>query len=172
MRDRGVFRPHGSGCSRMSPLPHAYAPTTVRGWAGARWVPNPATPSRSLANCTPCSRAGIDGPYVLVGHSLGGISMQNYAHRYPEEVAGVVLVDSSTDPDQFSQRPEARDGDKPQKQRSAEVPPLERFGISLLARLGIVRLWSMLDPTSPELPQKQRAQIDALAPSTRQVTTE
>src|SRR5215217_7924185 len=116
--------------------------------------------------------AGIDGPYVLVGHSLGGISMQTYAHRYPEEVAGVVLVDSSTDPDQFSQRPEARDSDEPQRQRSAVVPPLERFGISLPARLGIVRLLSMLDPASPELPQKQRAQIDALAPSTRQWTTE
>jgi pimeloyl-ACP methyl ester carboxylesterase len=116
--------------------------------------------------------AGIDGPYVLVGHSLGGMSMQTYAHRYPKEVAGVVLVDSSTDPDQFSQRPETPDSDKPQKQRSAEVPPLERFGLSLPARLGIVRLLSMLDPTSPELPPKQRAQIDALAPSTRQVTTE
>src|SRR5215204_2867978 len=118
------------------------------------------------------SKAGIDGPYVLVGHSLGGLSMQTYANRYPDEVAGVVLVDSSTEPDPFSQRPEARDSDEPQKQRSAEVPQLERFGISLPARLGIVRLLSMLDPTSPELPQKQRAQIDALAPSTRQVTTE
>src|SRR5215212_9078033 len=95
--------------------------------------------------------AGIDGPYVLVGHSLGGISMQTYAHRYPEEVAGVVLVDSSFDTHQFGQRPEAQD------QRSAVVPPLERFGLSLPARLGIVRLWSMLDPASPELPQKQRA---------------
>src|SRR5215216_7739002 len=107
----------------------------------------------------------------LAGHSLGGISMQTYAHRYPEEVAGVVLVDSSTDPDQFGQRPEARDSDEPQRQRSAVVPPLERFGISLPARLGIVRLLSMLDPASPELPQKQRAQIDALTPSTREFTT-
>src|SRR5215204_5975911 len=73
----------------------------------------------------------------LVGHSLGGISMQTYAHRYPEEVAGVVLVDSSTDPDPFSQRPEARDSDEPQRQRSAVVSQLERFGISLPARLGI-----------------------------------
>jgi len=110
--------------------------------------------------------AGIEGPYVLVGHSLGGLSMQTYAHRYPDEVAGVVLVDSSFDTHQFSQRPEA------QKQRSAVVPPLVRFGISLPARLGIIRLLSMLDPASPELPQKQRAQIDALAPSTRQWTTE
>src|SRR5919112_5613895 len=55
------------------------------------------------------SNAGIEGPYVLVGHSLGGISMQTYAHRYPDEVAGVVLVDSSFDTHQFSQRPEAQD---------------------------------------------------------------
>src|SRR5215217_8405758 len=53
-------------------------------------------------------KAGIDGPYVLVGHSFGGMYMQTYAARYPEEVAGVVLVDSSTDPDQFGQRPEAQ----------------------------------------------------------------
>ena len=41
---------------------------------------------------------------------------------------------------------------------------------SLLARLGIVRLLSKLTPAPPELPQ-QRAQIDALSPSTRQVST-
>src|SRR5215213_8712877 len=107
----------------------------------------------------------------LAGHSLGGISMQTYAHRYPEEVAGVVLVDSSTDPDQFSQRPEARDSNEPQKQRLAVGSQLVRLGVSLPARLGIVRLLSMLDPASPELPQKQRAQTDALTPSTRQSTT-
>src|SRR5215217_6081841 len=39
------------------------------------------------------SKAGIEGPYVLVGHSLGGLNMQTYAARYPDEVAGVALVD-------------------------------------------------------------------------------
>ncbi|MCU7930538.1 MAG: alpha/beta hydrolase [Candidatus Thiodiazotropha sp. (ex Codakia rugifera)] len=33
-------------------------------------------------------------PYVLVGHSLGGLYMLNYVERFPEEVAGVVLVDA------------------------------------------------------------------------------
>jgi hypothetical protein len=46
-----------------------------------------------------------------------------------------------------------------------------RLGVSLPARLGIVRLLTKLDPASPELPPQQRAQIDALTPSTRQVTT-
>lgn len=32
-------------------------------------------------------------PYVLVGHSLGGLTVRMYAHRYPEEVCGLVLVD-------------------------------------------------------------------------------
>jgi pimeloyl-ACP methyl ester carboxylesterase len=38
-------------------------------------------------------------PYVLVGHSVGGFNVRLFAARYPEEVAGVVLVDSSH-PDQ------------------------------------------------------------------------
>jgi pimeloyl-ACP methyl ester carboxylesterase len=39
--------------------------------------------------------AGLDGPYVLVGHSYGGLNVILYADRYPEEVAGIVLEDSS-----------------------------------------------------------------------------
>jgi pimeloyl-ACP methyl ester carboxylesterase len=117
------------------------------------------------------SKGGIEGPYVLVGHSLGGLSMLTYANRYPDEVAGVALVDSSTELDQFSQRPEARDSYEPQKQRSPVGSQLVRLGVSLPARLGVVRLLSKLDPASPQLPQKQRAQIDALTPSTRQVST-
>ena len=38
-------------------------------------------------------KAGIVGPYVLVGHSLGGLNMQIFANRYPELVAGIVLLD-------------------------------------------------------------------------------
>jgi pimeloyl-ACP methyl ester carboxylesterase len=37
--------------------------------------------------------AGVPPPYVLVGHSLGGAYAYGYAQRYPEEVAGLVLVD-------------------------------------------------------------------------------
>jgi pimeloyl-ACP methyl ester carboxylesterase len=109
-------------------------------------------------------KAGIEGPYVLVGHSFGGMYMQTYAARYPDEVVGVALVDSSTGPDQFGQRSEARDSHEPQEQSMAVVPHLAQLGVSLLARLGVIRLLSNLDPAPPELPQQQRAQIDALAP--------
>jgi len=40
--------------------------------------------------------AKIDGPIVLMGHSLGGIYIRDYATRYSTAVAGLVFVDSST----------------------------------------------------------------------------
>ena len=38
---------------------------------------------------------GLSPPYVLVGHSLGGLYMQWFARRYPQEVQALVLVDST-----------------------------------------------------------------------------
>lgn len=40
--------------------------------------------------------AGVADPYILVGHSYGGGVMQVYASLYPEEVAGMVMVDANT----------------------------------------------------------------------------
>lgn len=39
--------------------------------------------------------AGETGPYVLVGHSLGGVHVRLFAAQYPQEVAGMVLVDTA-----------------------------------------------------------------------------
>jgi len=39
------------------------------------------------------ARSGEDGPFLLVGHSLGGLNMQVYANSYPDEVASLVLLD-------------------------------------------------------------------------------
>ena len=44
--------------------------------------------------------AAITPPYVLVGHSIGGLAARLYAHRYPGEVIGLILVDP-THPDQW-----------------------------------------------------------------------
>jgi pimeloyl-ACP methyl ester carboxylesterase len=52
----------------------------------------------------------LEPPYVLVGHSLGALYMQLYARKYPQEVCGLVLVDS-THPLHFA-------GDGAQEKRS------------------------------------------------------
>ncbi|MCG8481536.1 MAG: alpha/beta hydrolase, partial [Spirochaetales bacterium] len=43
------------------------------------------------------NNAGETGPYILVGHSYGGIHVRNFAHLFPDDVSGIVLVDSSHD---------------------------------------------------------------------------
>lgn len=48
----------------------------------------------------------VAGPYVLVGHSLGGLLVQRYAHQNPDRVAGLVLVDAAHE-DQFRQMEQA-----------------------------------------------------------------
>ena len=59
-------------------------------------VPMPRTAADAVADLHALiDGAGIPGPYVLVGHSLGGIIVRLYAATYPNEVAGLVLVDAS-----------------------------------------------------------------------------
>ena len=105
--------------------------------------------------------AGVEGPYVLAGHSLGGLYAQAYAARYPGEVAGVALVESSH-PEQFERLPEVRESYE-QTWRLFAVAPW-------LARIGVVRLFNLNPAPPPELPERQRAQLDALSPSTRQIS--
>src|SRR2546421_7193927 len=50
-------------------------------------------------------RAGEKGPYVLAGHSVGGIYNLTFAARYPDQVAGMVLVESAS-PQQFTALPD------------------------------------------------------------------
>ncbi|XXF78598.1 alpha/beta hydrolase [Myxococcaceae bacterium GXIMD 01537] len=65
--------------------------------AGLGWSdpgPGPRT-SRRIADELHAllMRAGISGPYVLVGHALGGHHVRVFAGRYPRDVVGLVLVD-------------------------------------------------------------------------------
>jgi pimeloyl-ACP methyl ester carboxylesterase len=55
--------------------------------------------------------AGISGPYVLVGHSMGGYDVRLFASLYRSEVAGMVLVDSSHPEQQKRLPPELNDMD-------------------------------------------------------------
>lgn len=78
------------------------------------------------------SQANILPPYILVGHSFGSLLVRAYAHRMPEEVAGLVLVDPVSI---------AYWGDcsSREKARLALGARFSRRG-ALLARFGVVRL--------------------------------
>jgi pimeloyl-ACP methyl ester carboxylesterase len=58
-------------------------------------APMPRTSERIAQELHDALRAaGVNGPYVLVGHAFGGYNMRAFAYRYLPEVAGLVLVDS------------------------------------------------------------------------------
>lgn len=50
------------------------------------------------------ANAGVEGPYVMVGHSYGGPLVRSFAGQYPDEVVGMVLIDA-THPDQSVRLP-------------------------------------------------------------------
>lgn len=71
--------------------------------AGEGWSDPPPAPRTSASISDDLHellhRAPVPGPYILVGHSIGGSFARIYTGRFPSEVAGLVLVDSSN-PDQ------------------------------------------------------------------------
>lgn len=65
-----------------------------QGWSDCS--PHPRTPVNLTGELnTLLGKLDLQPPYVLVGHSFGGLLARFYTGFYPEEVAGVVLVDSS-----------------------------------------------------------------------------
>ena len=65
-------------------------------------APKPRTSEDMVSDLhTLLANAHLPGPYVLVGNSLGGFNARIFAHKYPQEVAGLVLVDSMHQ-DQFA----------------------------------------------------------------------
>jgi pimeloyl-ACP methyl ester carboxylesterase len=104
--------------------------------------------------------AGERGPYVLTGHSTGGVYAMTYAARYPEQVAGLVLLDS-TSPQQFTALPDYA-GQYAMMTRLYGVAPT-------LARLGLGRLVPAL--SANEVPGEDGRQASAFATSPRDLRT-
>lgn len=74
--------------------------------AGAAWSelgPRPRTMQQIEYELhTALRNAGVRGPYVLVGHSIGGLLVREFATLYPRDVAGMVLVDPTTEESIFN----------------------------------------------------------------------
>lgn len=96
--------------------------------------------------------ANVMGPYVLVGHSFGGFNVRLFANEYPEDTAGLVLVDAAHE-QQFERLEHASSGPRlaprgefvlfTQPTVSSDLPrPLQRIALALMsttAAMGAVR---------------------------------
>ena len=66
-----------------------------RGWSEAADGPQDAVQTARDLH-TLLDRANVPGPYVLAGHSFGGLYVLTFAATYPDQVAGLVLLDSTS----------------------------------------------------------------------------
>jgi pimeloyl-ACP methyl ester carboxylesterase len=101
--------------------------------------------------------AQIQGPYVLAGHSTGGTYALVYAAQYPQEVAGVALIDSAT-PYQFD-LPDYPTFYSVWQRASGLFPSLSRAGFGRL----------VLDTGFTTLPPDARDQLRAFASEPREL---
>jgi pimeloyl-ACP methyl ester carboxylesterase len=150
--DWQLVQPEGAGFTRVC--------TYDRGGAG--WSEPGAQPRTSPQFVeelhTLLGNAGVQGPYVLVGHSLGGTNMQLYASQYPDEVAGMVLVDSALE-----------DLDLLSTTESLQGSPV---WTKIYATTSVVRLANMLGPVGypfSELPDDSVDEALAINSGTRQL---
>jgi pimeloyl-ACP methyl ester carboxylesterase len=95
-------------------------------------------------------KAGIKGPYILVGHSLGGAIVRTYVSQYPKEVAGMVLVDSVHEEGLIGITDRTTKQDKivrwRELSRGRQIPPIQT---------------AAPNPTSSSNPQQARASSSA-----------
>jgi pimeloyl-ACP methyl ester carboxylesterase len=102
-------------------------------------------------------RANVAGPYVLAGHSFGGLYVRTFAARYPDEVAGMVLVDSTAAASSAGKPGAASPRDAGGYDVAGRVAAL----ISSSARLGVARLSAQTDYGT--LPPRSRGEARASA---------
>ncbi|HEX4196056.1 MAG TPA: alpha/beta hydrolase [Caulobacteraceae bacterium] len=105
-----VFESGGGGGSAIQDLPaqrlvSAFARTLIYDRAGLGWS-DPPPPGRSFVERAGDLHAllaavGETPPYVLVGGSFGGLTARAFAYRYPDEIAGMVLLDAAEEQKYF-----------------------------------------------------------------------
>ena len=121
------------------------------GWSDPAGTAQDATQIATDLN-TLLRRADVPGPYVLADHSFGGLYVLTFAARYPEQVAGMVLVDTTA--------PAAEPVTAtPDDAGSSDLLSRLSILVSTSARLGLTRLYSPLEFGS--LPPRSRDEVRA-----------
>jgi pimeloyl-ACP methyl ester carboxylesterase len=128
--------------------------------AGMGWSdpgPQPRTPSQIARELhTLLANAGIAGPYVLVGHSVGGKNVRMFARQHPKQVAGMVLVDARSE---YADSPVA----PATTQSLQQVTGSEWSLYGALRRVGLVRLIGASQWGPPTLSDQTRTELALLA---------
>ena len=124
-----------------------------RGWSEPADTPQDGTQIATDLH-TLLQRGHVPGPYVLAGHSFGGLYVLTFAARYPDEVAGMVLVDS-TAPASAAKPGAASPGHGGSNDAMSRVSAL----VSTAARLGLARLYAQFAWGS--LPRRSREEVRA-----------
>jgi thioesterase domain-containing protein len=106
-----------------------------RGWSEPANAPQDGAQTATDLH-TLLQRGNVPGPYVLAGHSFGGLYALTFAARYPEDAAGMVLVDSTAP---ASAQESAADSAQPARADSADTSRASAL-VSTAARLGVGRL--------------------------------
>jgi pimeloyl-ACP methyl ester carboxylesterase len=123
------------------------------GWSDAGPLPRDAAQFAKELH-TLLQEANVPGPYVMVGHSLGGLPVRVFVHDYASEIAGVVLIESMN-PRQFTQSQiEA------QSQPDSQSQPFSFLAV--LARFGVVRLLAKPLGIIPHVPPNEKAYFSRL----------
>jgi pimeloyl-ACP methyl ester carboxylesterase len=120
------------------------------GWSGA--PPEPIDAADAVRDLRQALQAlEIEGPYVLVGHSMGALTMRVFAQLYPDEVAGLVLIDPRdiTWEGVYEEEP--------------QLSSVALWTAGAVSRVGIVRLFGPYSPDLEGLPEEARQQSAAIA---------
>lgn len=103
-------------------------PAVIYDRAGTGWSDPVALPRAAAAVAAELRAvlpaAGVTGPVILAGHSLGAFYARRYAQLYPTEVAGLLLIDPGHEDILDFLPPEAKEIDAAIKQRTADLPEL------------------------------------------------
>jgi pimeloyl-ACP methyl ester carboxylesterase len=124
-----------------------------RGWSDSADAPQDGTQIATELH-TLLKRGHVPGPYVLAGHSFGGLYALIFAARYPEEVAGMVLIDS-TNPASSTEEPETTPGSVGSYDAIGRIAAVMSIG----ARLGVTRLYALVEADT--LPPRFRDEVRA-----------